>query len=81
MQVHIIIYVLHTLKMASNVESLCLYSTLTTFFTFDTFYIKLFYRKDKWGRRRYILDRGMGKTKNEEWGAGGWRWQIQMIKT
>ena len=39
----------------------------------------------------HILDRemgkakneewGMGKTKNKEWGAGGWRWQIQMIKT
>ena len=70
-------YVLYSLKMVSNTESFCLYSTPTTFFAFDIF--KKIYRKDKWGRRKNISDREMGKTKNEEWGAGGWRWQIQMI--
>ena len=66
--------------MVSNEESLCLYSTLTTFFSFDIF-IKFFieeineedediYWIEGWGRRR---------MRNGVLEVGGWRWQIQMI--
>ena len=62
--------------MVSNEESLCLYSTLTTFFTFDIF-IKVFIEKineedgdiywiEGWGRRRMrngVLEVGDGKYK------------------
>ena len=62
--------------MVSNEESLCLYSTLTTFFSFDIF-IKFFieeineedediYWIEGWGRRRMrngVLEVGDGKYK------------------
>ena len=76
--------------MVSNEESLCcLYSTLTTSFTFDIFQ-KFFSEKinGEYGEISYIrsgdgedevLTKGRRRTWNGEWGAGGRRWQIQMI--
>ena len=68
-------YVLYSLKMVSNTESFCLYSTLTTFFAFDIFKkitekingedVKI-YQIERWGRRRTrngVLEAGDGKYK------------------
>ena len=80
--------------MVSNEESLCcLYSTLTTFFTFDIlekFFAEKINGED--GEISYIRsgdgedevltkneELGRRRTGNGEWGVGGWRWQIQMI--